>query len=149
MVADTFYFSYFEVIFHFRSSFIGGHLHLTLLYPLVYSRQLKFQILVRSVQGLSSVGGHLHLIPLYSWVKSYKLKIKIGVRSDQWLLRYSTFHILRSSSILGLLPLEIIFIWYLCILWLSPVRLSFKIDYDLTRGCWDILLFIFWGHLPF
>ena len=116
VVAEIFIFSYFEVIFHFRSSSIGGHLHFTTFYPLV---------------------------------KSFNHKFQFWVRSDQWLLRCSTFNILRSSSILGRLPFEVIFIWHLCILCLSPVSLYFKFEYDLTSGCWDILLFIFWGHLPF
>ena len=140
MVAEIFKFSYFEVIFLFRPSSIEGHLHLTPFYPLVESHKLKFQIWVRTDQWLlrystfsyfevifhfrlSSIGGHLHLM-----VKSHKLKFQIWVRSDQWLLRYSTFYILRSSSFLGRLPLEVIFIWHLCILWLSPISLSFKFE---------------------
>ena len=97
----------------------------------------------------SSIGGHLHLTPLYPLVKSCKLEFKIWVKSDQWLLGYSAFHILRSSSILGRLPLEVIFIWHLCIIWISPINLSFKFEKDLTSGCWDIQLLIFWGRLHF
>ena len=33
---------------------------------------------------------------------SPKLKLKIWGRTDQWLLRYSTFYILRSSSFIGI-----------------------------------------------
>ena len=118
VVAEIFYFPYFEVIIHLRSSYIEGHLHLTHLYPLVKSCKLKFQIWVRSRQWLlrystchilrsssvlgpisyfeiiyylrlSSIRGHLHLTPFYPLVKSCKLKFQIWVRSDQWLLRYS------------------------------------------------------------
>ena len=52
MVAEIFYFSYFEVIFHFRSSSIGGHLHLTPLYTLVKSYKLT-RLLSRRVAGKS------------------------------------------------------------------------------------------------
>ena len=212
--SKIFYFSYFEVIFHFRLSSSLGHLHLTTLYPLVKSFKSKIQIwlsfdqlllwystfyILRSsyilgclslevifiwhlcTLGLiptslsfkfdydpviaetfyfsyfevifhfrsSSIGSHLHLTPLYPFVKSCKLKFQIWVRSNQWVLRYSTFHILRWSSILGRLTLEVMFIWQLSTQWLSPISLGFKFQLDLTRGCWDILLFIFWDHLPF
>ena len=141
MVADAeiFYFPYFEVIFHFRSSSIWGHLHLTPLYPLVKSYKLKFQIWVRSDQWLlrystfhilrsSSILGRLQLEVIFISHLCIILKFWIWVRSNQWLLRYSTFHILGSSSILGCLLMEVMFIWHLCILWLSPISLSFKFE---------------------
>jgi hypothetical protein len=43
-------------------------------------------------------------------VWSLKLNFKIWGRSNQCLLRYSTFDILRSSSIGGRLPLKVVFI---------------------------------------
>ena len=59
--------------------------------------------------------GHLQLevifissISIFVW--SPELKFKIWGGSDEWLLRYSTFNILRSSSIGGRLPLEVVFI---------------------------------------
>ena len=48
--------------------------------------------------------------PFLTLVWSHELIFKILGRSDQWLLRYSTFHILRSSSIRGRLPLKVVFI---------------------------------------
>ena len=42
--------------------------------------------------------GRLHLKDLYIIVWSSKLKFKVWVGSHKWLLRYSTFNILRSSS---------------------------------------------------
>ena len=93
-----------------------------------------------------------------------QLKFKIRVRSDKWLLIYSKFYILRSSSVEGHLHLK-----PLCTLVWSP-ELKFKIwlrshqwlllyssfyifrssslENEQTSGFWDIPLFIFWGHLP-
>ena len=48
---------------------------------------------------LSSIEGCLHFNQFTILVWSLKLKFKIWGRSDQWLLRYSTFNILRSSSV--------------------------------------------------
>ena len=69
-------------------------------------------------------------------------------RSNQWLLIYSNFHILRSSSIRGCLHLKVVFIDTLSWLWFGPMSLCFKFEEDPIIGCWDIQFFIFWGHLP-
>jgi hypothetical protein len=46
-------------------------------------------------------------------VRYPEIKLKNLGGSNQWLLRYSTFDILRSSSIGGCLPLEVVFPWRL------------------------------------
>ena len=51
---------------------------------------------------LSSIGGHLHLKNVYNIVLSSKHKCKTWVGSNKRMLRYSTFNILRSSSMGGL-----------------------------------------------
>ena len=150
----------FEVVFHWRSSSFYTFVHsrlfpwaevsnLSKIRPVVaeifYFSYFKVIFLLRS----SSIWGHLHLIPLYILGCSHELKFQIWARSDQWLLRYSTFNILRSSSIWSRLPLEFIFNRNLCTLRVVPLSLSFKFEQDLTSGCWHILLFIFWGLLPF
>ena len=108
MVAEIFYFSYFEVIFHLRSSSIWG--------------RLPFEVIL--ISYISTLGC-FHVLKFF-WA-----------RSDQWLLRYSTFRILRSSSIWGRLPSEVIFIWYLCTLCVVPTSLSFNFDQNPTSGCWE------------
>ena len=50
--------------------------------------------------------GCLHLKNLQNMVWSFKLKFEIWVWSNKWLLRYSTFNILRSSSMVGCLHLK-------------------------------------------
>jgi hypothetical protein len=78
----------------------------------------------------------------YFFLWSPKLKFKIRGGSDEWLLRYSTFNILRSSSIGGHLHFKhIIFLFGL-------LSLSLKFFDDSMSGCWDIQLLIFWGRLP-
>ena len=69
----------------------------------------------------------------------------IWVGSNKWLLRYSTFNILRSSSIGGRLHLK-----YLNTLLWSPksISLRFIFEYNPISGFWDIPLLIFWGRLP-
>ena len=115
-----------EVIFHWRSSSLKPFL------TLVWSHELMFKILERSILLLlrysnfrfltsSSIRGHLPLEAIFHWrssslkpyltlVWSHELMFKIWGRSDQCLLRYSNFHILRSSSIRGRLPLKVVFI---------------------------------------
>ena len=78
---------------------------------------------------------------------------KILGRSNQWLLGYSIFHFLRSSSIRVHLPLEAIFIkvrlhWNLIWLWYGPMSLCLKFEEDPISASWDIQIFIFWRHLP-
>ena len=82
-------------------------------------------------------------------VWSPTLKFKIWGRSDQWLLIYSTLKNLRSSSIGGLLPLEVVFLSSIFILVWS-LSLSF-FEENPTRGCWviqrlmfNILIFHLW-----
>ena len=98
-----FYFYYFEVIFHWRSSLLRAF-----------------------------------------WILDWPLKLqfKIWRRSDQWLLRYSTFNILRSSSIGGCLCCEGFLFWF------GPLSLSLKFGENPISGCWDIQLLIFWDRLP-
>ena len=43
----------------------------------------------------------------------------------------------RSSSAWGRLPMEVIFIWYLCTLCFDPNSLSFKFELDPNSGCWE------------
>ena len=65
--------------------------------------------------------------------------------STEWLLRYSSFNILRSSPIGGCLPLEVIFIWMIKKTWFGHISLSLKFEYDPISGRWDIPLLTFWG----
>ena len=91
--------------------------------------------------------------PIFSLVWSHKLMFKIWGGSDQWLLRNLTFHILRSPSIRGRLPLKVIFIETFFYIFWSHV-LIFKI-----WGSSDQWLLIYlnfhifrssyiWGRLP-
>ena len=99
-----------------RLSSIGGCLHLTDLYNIVWSHKLKFKIWVGSNKWLlrystfnifrsSSIRGCLLLKDLHNMVCSYMFKFQIWVWSYKRLLRYSTLNILMSSSIGGCLPL--------------------------------------------
>ena len=71
---------------------------------------------------------HIPLEVIFHW----RLSLKI---SDQWLLR-------GWSSIVGHLHLKQLWFWF------GPLNLSLKFGADLTSVLWDILLLIFWGHLP-
>ena len=71
------------------------------------------------------------------------LKFKFVVWYNGWLLRYSTFHILRSSSIGGHLH------FIVCKIWFGLLSISLKLMYGPISGYWDILLLIFWGLLLF
>ena len=108
-----------EVVFNWRSSFVVGHLLLKVVSILRVSKiwihhlslSCKFEYDPISGNwdiGLSSTGGHLHLKHLQTLVWSPKANYKIWVWSHQWLLRYSTFYILRSSSIWGHLHLKLL-----------------------------------------
>ena len=112
MVAEIFNIKYFEVIFRWRLPSIGGHLQLGIAFH----------------QRLSSFQAFLILV----W--SPELKFEISGRSIQWLPRYSTFYILRSSSIGGRLHFE--HFWF----WFSPMSLSSKFEEDPISGCWNIQL---------
>ena len=90
MVAEIFNIKYFEVIFRWRLPSIGGHLQLGIAFH----------------QRLSSFQAFLILV----W--SPELKFEISGRSIQWLPRYSTFYILRSSSIGGRLHFEHFWFWF-------------------------------------
>ena len=85
--------------------------------------------------GLGYIGGPLHLKNLQNIVSSYKLKFNIWVGSNKWLLRYSIFNILRSSSMGGRLH------WSICTLCFGPLSLSLKFRYDPTSGCWVTIHF--------
>ena len=74
-------------------------------------------------------------------VESLKLKFKIWVRYNQWLLWYSTFYFLRSSSIGGCLHFKNFKFWF------GPQSLSSNFEEDPISGCWDIPFSIFWGNL--
>ena len=54
------------------------------------------------------------------------------------LLRYSTFHISRSSSIEGHLSFDVILLLFLRTLWFDPISLSFNFEYDPTIGSKDM-----------
>ena len=86
--------------------------------------------------------GRLPSEVIYIFVWSPDIKFKIWGRSDQKLLRYSTFNILRSSSIEGHLHFKHFAFWF------GPLALSFKFDNDLISGCFVIQILIFWGCLP-
>jgi hypothetical protein len=73
-----------------------------------------------------------------SLVWSHKLKSKISGRSDL-LIFEGVFH-WRLSSIGGHLPLEVIFIWNICKVWLAHMRLSIKFGDDPTNCCRDMKL---------
>ena len=88
----------------------------------------------------SYIGGLLHLKYFYSLCWSHKLKSKIWWRSDHWLLAYSIFLYLRSSSNI---LLEVLFIWKTFIIQFGHTSLSLKFEEDQTIGCWDIPILIF------
>jgi hypothetical protein len=50
--AEIFHYQYFEVVFQFRLSSMGGHLHVMHLLTLLWSYRLKFKIWTRSNQWL-------------------------------------------------------------------------------------------------
>ena len=79
---------------------------------------------------------------IFYFVWSPKLKFKIWGKSDQWLLRYSTFNILRSSSIL-LLVVVFLSSFLLILVW-SP-ELKFQIWG--RSGQWLLRYSTFWGLL--
>ena len=88
--------------------------------------------------------GRLPLEVLFiSSIFDFKLKFKIWGRSNQWLLRYSTFNILRLSSIWGRLHFKQFWFWF------GLLSLSLKLEEDPISGCWDIQLLIYSGRLPF
>ena len=132
----------------FRSSFIGCFLPFEVVF---IGGCLPFEVVFHL--RLSSIWGRLPLEIIFHWrsssfqallilVWSPELKFKIWGRSNQWLLRYSTFNILRSSSIGGCLYFK--HFWF----WFGPLSLSLKFEEDPISGCWDIPLLIFWGRLP-
>jgi hypothetical protein len=71
----------------------------------------------------SSIGGRLHFKNFFILVWTPKLRFEIWGRSDQWLLRYSTFNILRSSSVRGRFPSEVVFISSQILFWFGPLSL--------------------------
>ena len=71
---------------------------------------------------------------------------KIWGRADQWMLRYSTFYVLKSSFIRGRLPFKVVFINSFFWLWYGLLGLCLRFEEDPISGCWDIQIFIFWGH---
>jgi hypothetical protein len=75
---------------------------------------------------LSSIGVRLHLKNLYKIVWSSKPKFIIWVGSNKCLLRYSTLNIMRSSSMWGRLPCEVVFIWSIWTLCFGHLSLSLK-----------------------
>ena len=135
-----------------RLSSIGGHLcfkHFLFWFgPL--SSGLKFEKDLASgywdIQFLIIWGRLLlevvFISSIFNLVWSPELKFQIWGRSDQWLLKYSTFNILRSSSIDGRLPFK--HFWF----WFGPLSLSLKFEENPTSGCWYIQVLIFWGLLP-
>ena len=133
MATEIFYFYYFEVVFHWRSSsFLAFFIWFG---PL--SLSLKFE--KDQINGCWDIQFLIfwRLLPLavvFYWrsssfqaffilVWSPELKFQIWGRTDQWLLRYSTFNILRSSSIL---PLVVVFLASFFLFWFGPLSLSLK-----------------------
>ena len=49
---------------------------------------------------------------------------------------------------LRLFSIEVRLNWNLIWLWYGPMSLCFKFEEDPISDCWDIQIFIFWGHLP-
>ena len=96
---------------------------------------------------LSSIGACLHRNLFFTLVWSHERMFKIWGRSHQWLLRYSNFHIFKSSSIRGHLALKVVFMIFF-LLWFVPLSLCLHFEENSISGCWDIQIFIFWGHLP-
>ena len=72
----------------------------------------------------------------------HEIKFKILERFDQWILSYSTFNILRSSSIKGCLHFK----QYSILIW-SP-KFNFKIWVRSDERLLRLSLLIFWGRLP-
>ena len=144
MVAEIYFFWYFEVIFHWRSSsfewiifkILFGNLSLSLKFE--YDPMLRYSTF--DILMPSSIGGHLHFKNM-----SFKLKVKSQVWSNSWLLRYLTlnnyfeviFHWQLSS-----------FEWIICKLLFVHLSLSLKFESIQISCCWDIPHSIFWGHLP-
>ena len=85
------------------------------------------------------IWGCLSLEFIFIWSPYHKLK-NLG-RSGQWFLRYSTFNIFRSPSIVGHLPFKKF------VSLVGPLGVKLEFEEDLISGCWDIQLFIFWRHL--
>jgi hypothetical protein len=73
----------------------------------------------------------------------FVFKLKIWLRSDKWLLRYSSFNILRLSSIWGCFHFRQISI----LVWFQKLKLKF--EEGPMYGCCDIPVLIFGGRLPF
>ena len=101
-----------------RSSFIGGRLPLEVVFELriFYFGLVFFHWWSSSFQAF------------FIFVWSPKLKFKIWVKSNGWLLRYSTFNILRSSSILPLVVVFISSMWF----WFNVLHLSLKFEENPT-----------------
>ena len=124
VAAEIFKFSYFGAIFHWMLSSIEGRLHWNLFWLWFGPMSLCLKFEEDPISGLRYSNfhfwGHLPLEFIFLWrssslkpyltlVWSHVLLFKIWGRSDQCLLRYSNFHILRSSSIRGRLPLKFVF----------------------------------------
>ena len=126
MTTEIFKFSYFEVIFHSRSSSIECRLHWNRIWLWYGPTSLCLKFEEDPISACWDIqififSGHVPLEVVFYWrsssfkriltlVWSHERMFKIWGRSDQWLLRYSNFHILRSSSIRGCLPLKVVFI---------------------------------------
>ena len=96
-------------LLRFSTLIFWGHLPLDIVFN---SKIIHFMFVISST-------GNLKQFLILIW--SPQLKFKIWERSDQWLLRYSTFSILRSSSSKGLLHFEQFSIW------IGYSKLTFKI----------------------
>ena len=120
-------FSYFEVIFLWRSSFIGACLQHNLFWLWFDLMSICVKFEEDSISGCWDIQififwSHRPLQVVLHWrLSSLKLfftrdcspepMFKIWGKFEQWLLRYSNFCILRSSSIKGRLPLKVVFHW--------------------------------------
>ena len=140
-VAEMFYFLYFEVVFHSTLSSIRAfwiwldHLSLGLKFEGIRSLVAEifnfwyFEVLFHLMLSL--------LQAFFILVWSPELQFQIKGRSVQWLLIYSTFKILRSSSIGGHLCFKH---FQFCF---GHLSLSFKFEDDPISSCWDIQFLIF------
>ena len=90
----------------------------------------------------------IFIFSIFYLVWSPELKFQIWERSDQWLLKYSTFKILRSSSIGGCLPFKLLILVHSPSIKLQNWERSGQ--WLLRYSCLNILRsFSIGGRLPF
>ena len=143
-----------------RSFSIGGRLCFEYFWCGHMSLSLKFE--ENPISGCWDIQllifcGRLPLEGVFNWrlslfqaflilVWSHKLKFEIWGKSDQWLPSYSTFNILRSSSIRGSLQLEVVFVSI--IFDFGLVEVKFKIWRKSDQWFLRYSTFNIWALLP-